>query len=371
MGRESSFTGIAVAYQQQCLTFLKKTSFIFLVIDEQGIIQFISENVDNILYHNAEYWIGKKLADTVTGDGVDTVQDLYNDPTKGMVSICSLSFKNVPYSERFFDGTAIPCKLDQGNGYTLYLHDVTQRKLQEKKLLDENKELDGFISKVSHDLKAPLQSIRGLVNLGSQDRENLVRYLDLVNTNVDKLQDYINQLAHYVRSDTSLRVECIDFRGMIEQVFKSHKFMPNAHKITLKTRLDQKAPVYSNAFTLKLVLNNMISNAIKYHDFDQKKPQINISIKSNSKQYQLYVRDNGTGIAEDRVANIFDRFERASTQPGGSGLGLCIVKNALEKIGGEINVTSKKGIGTEFIVSIPNNAMIDCREPVSPKMADT
>ncbi|MCG8391264.1 MAG: HAMP domain-containing histidine kinase [Cytophagales bacterium] len=371
MGEKINSTNIAATYQQQCFTFLEKTNLIFLVVDEQGVIRFISENVGNVLHHKADYWIGKKITDTVTSNSIPTVEGIQKDQTSTPVSIHSISFKNVPYSERFFDGKAVPCKLDEGDGYTLYLHDVTHLKRQQDRLMIENRALSDFVAKVSHDLKAPLQSIQGLVNLGNQDKENLNRYLGLIHTNVDRLQQYIHQLAQYTRQDASLKLDCIDFQNMIEEVFKSHEYMPNAQRITLKVRLDQKAPVYSNEFMLKLVLNNMISNAIKYHNFDQKRPRINVTVKSNTKEYKLYVRDNGTGIEEDRVPCIFERFERASTQPGGSGLGLYLIKNTLEKIGGEINVKSKKGEGTEFVVSVPNKAMIDCREPLASKVPGT
>lgn len=371
MGEKINSKNIATAYRQQCFTFLEKTNLIFLVIDEEGIIRFISENVGNVLHHKADHWIGKKITDTVTGNSIPTLEGIQKDQTSTPVSIHSISFKNVPYSERFFDGKAIPCKLDKGSGYTLYLHDVTHLKQQEDKLVNENRALDDFVAKVSHDLKSPLQSIQGLINLGDQDKENLGRYLGLIQNNVDRLQQYIDQLAQYTRQDASLKLDCIDFQRMIEEVYKSHEHMPNAQKITLKIRLDQKAPVYSNEFTLKLVLNNMISNAIKYHNFDRKRPMINVTVESNTKEYKLYVRDNGTGIDENRISCIFDRFERACTHTDGSGLGLYFIKTMVEKIGGEIGVKSKKGEGTEFIVAIPNKAMIECREPVASKVPDT
>lgn len=350
---------IAETFRQQYFIFLEKTSTIFLVIDEHGEIQFVSENVNNVLFHKTECWIGRNIVDIITDESKLAFRDIMGNHGTKTFPIHSLAFHATQYSNRFYDGTAIPCKLGHGSGFTVYLHDVTQRKRYEEKLLGVNKELDSFIYKVSHDLRGPLQSIQGLIHLTQQNGDKKNDYLALINTNVIKLQSYINQLMDYSRTDSSLKVECIDFRRMIEETYESLRFMPDADRISLKVKMEQKAPVYSSAFTIKLILTNLISNAIKYHNFQQRKPTICVTVKCGISKLQLHVRDNGVGIDSDRIDHIFNRFERATSRPEGSGLGLYIVKCALEKIKGKVEVSSKPGKGTEFIVSAPNHAMTE------------
>jgi len=98
----------------------------------------------------------------------------------------------------------------------------------------------------------------------------------------------------------------------------------------------------------------LLSNAIKYADLKKEQPYIEIDIQCSILEAQITVRDNGEGIAQDAVTKVFDMFYRASEKGNGSGLGLFIVKEAVQKLKGTIEVKSEEGMGTEFVVRIPN-----------------
>ena len=104
--------------------------------------------------------------------------------------------------------------------------------------------------------------------------------------------------------------------------------------------------VIADAEQMKRVINNIISNSIKY--LDKKKGIINIRIKDVGDFIQVEIEDNGKGIAAKDLPNIFDRFYRTDSSQGGSGIGLSIVRKIIEDHGGRIWATSKEGIGTEI-----------------------
>ncbi len=105
-----------------------------------------------------------------------------------------------------------------------------------------------------------------------------------------------------------------------------------------------------------MVPNNLISNGLKHHNPDQPKPYLQIIAHATATQAVIEVADNGQGIAEEHLDHIFTKFYRVNTKLTGSGFGLYIVKETIEKMGGSIRVKSRLGEGTSFIIVIPNQA---------------
>ena len=103
-----------------------------------------------------------------------------------------------------------------------------------------------------------------------------------------------------------------------------------------------------------MMITNLISNALRYHNKEQDDPYLKIIVKATNKQAEIQVADNGQGIDEKHLEHIFTMFYRANKTPGGSGLGLYIVKEAVEKLGGTIKIESQINVGTKFIIIIPN-----------------
>ncbi len=103
-----------------------------------------------------------------------------------------------------------------------------------------------------------------------------------------------------------------------------------------------------------MVINNLISNALRYHNREQDNPYLKITVNTTHKQAEIHVEDNGQGIDEKHLEHIFTMFYRANKNSGGSGIGLYIVKEAIEKLGGTIKIESQLHVGTRFIIIIPN-----------------
>jgi signal transduction histidine kinase len=106
---------------------------------------------------------------------------------------------------------------------------------------------------------------------------------------------------------------------------------------------------------LNIAINNLISNALRYHNKEQDDPYLKIVVKATDKQAELIVEDNGQGIDEKHLEHIYTMFYRANKTSGGSGIGLYIAKEAIEKLGGTIKIESKINAGTKFTIVIPNH----------------
>jgi len=202
-------------------------------------------------------------------------------------------------------------------------------------------------------MRAPLSSLLGLINLAelSHDPEELTIYLSKMKERVKVMEGFIKEVTDYsrnVRSELSLKKHSL--LKLTEEVLDNLSFSEVAKGIKITLDINPELIVFTDAGRLKVILNNLISNAYKYHRFDIQSPFIAIRAFAGGKGIQIEIEDNGIGIEEEHHKKIFEMFYRASENSEGSGLGLYIVKETLEKIGGTISVSSIKGEGSTFTV---------------------
>ncbi|MEO8760120.1 MAG: hybrid sensor histidine kinase/response regulator [Bacteroidia bacterium] len=231
-------------------------------------------------------------------------------------------------------------------------------KQKNQQLQKVNDELNKFVYSVSHDLRSPLMSILGLVQLSKKEQQSKVteNYFDNIKNCVVKLDTFVvNIIDYYKNSHAEKRNDDIDFKELISHVFDSLKNLDS--NVILESDIDQVENFKSDMFRLEVILKNLISNAIKYQNSNNKTPKVNIKVTSTKQEVTIVVSDNGIGIAADYIKNIFNLFFRigSSSRKEGSGIGLYIVKEAVEKIGATITVQSQPLLGTSFKIVIPFN----------------
>jgi signal transduction histidine kinase len=146
----------------------------------------------------------------------------------------------------------------------------------------------------------------------------------------------------------------INFEDLINESLNNLKYVENAEKIKVNIHSDITFDFYSDASRVGAIINNLLSNGFKYHRFENNNPYINISVSTSGDNATLVVEDNGIGIEEQHIGKIFDMFYRASENSYGSGLGLYILKSAIHKINGKVEVSSILGVGSVFKVVLPN-----------------
>lgn len=234
--------------------------------------------------------------------------------------------------------------------------DITSQKLIEEELKVRNTELDNFVYKVSHDLRAPLSSVLGLVNLAQHPRnqDDPKAYLKIIGEKVNQLDHFISDvLSHSKNLKLEIKNGLIHFDEIVDTAFRNLSYMEGADQIHKKIHITGHG-FYSDPWRVEEIFRNLISNAIKYRKIDNPSHEIKIEIAIEQKEAIISFRDNGIGISKQNLSRVFDMFYRASEQSGGSGLGLYIVKNAVEKLGGRVSVGSEPRLYTLFEIVLPN-----------------
>jgi signal transduction histidine kinase len=228
-------------------------------------------------------------------------------------------------------------------------------------LSKSNAELDRFVYSTSHDLRAPLTSILGLINitLDTQNPTEVKRYLSLMKDRVNALNHLIKDITDYSRNNRlEIKKEKVRLVDLAHEVWESLKFSPDAENIDFQIEIPKDVYIESDKNRLQVIISNLISNAVRYHDFQKQNQYIRLRYQINGRSFYILVEDNGQGIASEYHTKIFDMFFRANEQSKGSGLGLYIVKEALMKLSGSIRLESTVGEGTTFTIELPSRGAL-------------
>jgi PAS domain S-box-containing protein len=248
--------------------------------------------------------------------------------------------------------------------FVVVLADITESKISEKILMEKNRELektnselDSFVYSTSHELRSPLMSVLGLINLLEMESENpeQVRYVQMMKESINKLDQILHDIIDYSQNSRfEVDSEQMFFQPAVERIINNLRYMPGAEKIKFDVQVDDIQPFFSDSRRVEIILNNFISNAIKFHNTAKEVPTIQVKVVTQAEKAFITVKDNGSGISEAHMPRIYDMFFRGTEKSNGSGIGLYIVKEIVEKLQGDIRVQSTEGQGTEFIVELPN-----------------
>ena len=359
------------------------------VIDEAGLIERAIKK-DSIQFSMVRVDTRQQFIDALTGFRPDLVLSDHALPDFNSIEALKLArrhFNNIPFilvtgtvSEEF----AVTCLKQGADDYVLKSNlsrlpsairqsleqreAVFQKQLAEGELRMQNellsqanaelskinKELDNFVYSVSHNLKGPLSSILGVVNLMRFEKNDLSEdYLGMIEQCVSKLDGTLQDILAYSYNARSHIVgEKVDLRKMFFENFQ--KQVPPGMVFQLSYNQTGEQEVMADPYRMNLIVSSLVSNAIKYSDPLKKARTIDLSVK-NEKNLTLELSDNGVGINENVLPKIFEMFYRGNEKSSGSGLGLYIVKETVEKLGGSINVSTIAGEGTTFTITIPMN----------------
>ncbi len=226
-----------------------------------------------------------------------------------------------------------------------------------QELLKANDELNKFVYSISHDLRSPLMSILGIVHLAkiNKDAATELRYFDMIEDCVTRLDIFIKNIIDYYKNSRAEEIrEEIDFKALAENVIDSLRNQDP--KVEFEARVEQESKFFGDLLRLKVILNNLVSNAIKYQNPQATSHFVKIHIMAGADSAKIQVIDNGIGIQQKNIESIFKLFFRTenSQDKDGTGIGLYIVKESVEKIGGSINVISTPMVGSTFELIIPN-----------------
>lgn len=345
-------------YAQRSITILESITDAMLILNHDWQVSYLNKQAEAVLGIPREEMLHKdiwKIYPTV----VDTT--FYHQYYKAFKENTDVHFEE--YFEplnKWFEVHAYP----SSEGLSIYFRSIQERKIAEENLkntLDElkrrNYELDNYVYKVSHDLRAPLSSILGLINLIRLENniDTIRQYVSLIENRINKSDQFIHSVLNHSRIlNSQVQVSKIDFNKIISESYEELMYISHSEKLRMEITVSGDDSFYNDEFRLNIIFKNFISNAIKYMNLQASYSYLRFNISLSEKEAIISIEDNGIGIEETYLEKIFDMFFRATEKSDGSGLGLYIVKQTLERIGGHIHVKSEWGKGTTFTITLRN-----------------
>ncbi len=232
--------------------------------------------------------------------------------------------------------------------------------LKNEELTKLNAELDKFTYSTSHDLRSPISSVLGLIQLArmTDDANEIKSYIGMMEERLASLNKFIKDIADYSRNTrTEIKMEPVALHKTISEIVEQLKFYPGAEKIRVTLKIDPSFLLYTDSTRFQIIFSNLISNSFKYVDKNKEQSFVRVAAEFDGHYYQFRIEDNGVGIADKYLPKIFEMFFQAHEKSEGSGLGLYIVKEAVGKLNGTITAKSKLAVGSLFEVALPNNEL--------------
>jgi two-component system, OmpR family, phosphate regulon sensor histidine kinase PhoR len=324
-----------------------------LVLDSNGVIRLSNRAAIDLFNYNTSA-VGKTLIEVVRNHEISAV-----------VSRLKLVSEVLGYdlrlegsvTSRFLQINALALRDREGNydGAILVFHDLTR--MRELEVVRQE-----FVGNVSHELRTPLSLVKSavetLIDGAKDDPKTLIRFLDIIERNANRLALLIDDLLLLSTLDSGrlqLELQAVGLFGSVKDI--SDDLAANAHKrgARIVNAIDEKLFAKADPNRLRQVLSNLIDNAIKYGK-EEGVVEISASINDTG-LIEVRIKDDGPGIPVEAQPRIFERFFRVdkarSRDQGGTGLGLAIVKHVIQAHGGDVKVESELGRGSTFIFTLP------------------
>lgn len=230
-------------------------------------------------------------------------------------------------------------------------------KTKNKQLRALNRELDNFLYSTAHDLRSPLSSLLGLINLMRYENKDgsLKEYLAMMEKSIHRSEYFISQIVNFSKNKRmKIAPEPIHLDVLIGEIFEQNSFVEGFDRIERRVNINHNHVFYSDKNRITILFNNLISNAIRYADVTKKNSFIEINARISPTEIAIVFGDNGIGIQPEHLDKIFDMFYRADYNSKGTGLGLFIFRETIKRLNGEVRVESQPGVGTNFFLRLPN-----------------
>ncbi|MBX2966726.1 MAG: PAS domain S-box protein [Cyclobacteriaceae bacterium] len=358
---------------QRLALVVNNTTNMVIICDPTSKIEWVNPAFERTTGYTLQEVIGQRPGELLRGPETDPeLSKLMDEQLQRGEDVKNIELINYTKSGKpyWISIEVQPIRDSQGNitQFIAIESDVTERKANQKaleerneELMKANAELDKFVYSASHDLRAPISSLLGLVEVARMEKDlaGIERLLDLKKKSLLRLDQFIKDIVDHSRNmRLQVEVESVHFETLIHSAFEQLQFMDNMERIWRVIDVKQTGTFYSASSRLNIIFNNLLSNAIKYADMNKEHPMLEVRVTADEQKAEIHIIDNGEGIPQQSLPKIFDMFFRASTNGAGSGLGLYIVKEAVNKIQGTIQVNSEPDKGTEFILSIPSMTAI-------------
>lgn len=277
-----------------------------------------------------------------------------------------LVFRFRPGAEFWFGMSFSPVNDDAMNviGVCVSMIDITERKRTDERFKSQfveiennNRELDKLVKVLSHDLRAPLNSVSGLISLAREEKNPLEfgNYLNMMEKSLRKLEAFTNDMIASLKNRGAVVLGELKPHDLVDEIIDELRFAADASGIRFENLIPEDCIALSDPSRLRIIFSNLISNAIRYHDPEKSDKFVRVSCDKTALSVSFSVEDNGLGISEEHQPNIFETYYTIGNVAGSSGLGLSNVRDAVQKLRGKIELNSKLAQGSVFTVILPLN----------------
>ncbi|MGR6087841.1 MAG: sensor histidine kinase [Arcticibacter sp.] len=349
-----------------------KTKSGVIITDRFGNIEWVNESFTKTTGYTLDEVKGRKPKEFLQrGDGSgDEVRQLLSQALakRETVEVTIVNYNK--WGEPYYNQLEITPVFDEDGNHVNFIalqKDISVEMRFQEEMIHKNEELrkinaelDNFVYSISHDLRAPLLSIKGifkLIHMKEKLGEQASKYLKMADESVDRLDGTVQEILDYSRNARlNLQVSEFDLRTLVDQIFDDLRFGTDK-EFMFESSYDGSTIMTSDRYRINTLLKNVISNAVKYRNRTNAQSFVKVHMVRKNGVTTLDVIDNGIGIAPQNVERIFDMFFRASSEVTGTGLGLYICKEIMSRIGGTITVDSELGKGTSMHITIPDLEM--------------
>jgi len=243
--------------------------------------------------------------------------------------------------------------IEEGYKYYVTSSALTLKNLELQKA---NEELDKFAYSVTHDIRGPIVSMMGALEImkDMDDPEQIKGLIEMMQQSVEKVNDLIENVhSYYSLKRGNLNIQEVNVAALLNDIISIQKVNASLNGVEINTDIEQNEAYRNDKTVLQMIINNLLSNAVKYQRNEETNKFVKISAIVKNGLLKIIVEDNGIGIDNQYLNDIFKMFFRATNENLGSGFGLYNVKDAVERLNGEISVTSEANKGSVFTVTIP------------------
>ncbi|MGN1402576.1 MAG: two-component system histidine kinase PnpS [Bacillus sp. (in: firmicutes)] len=339
--------------QERLSTLIENIGSGVLLIDSKGYIMLMNRTFKQIFRVSPASFLFRLYYEAIPYKDVEQLIEEIFITEKSIKRQMRLS---LDIERRHFEvyGAPIISTQDEWKGIVLVFHDITELKKLEKMRQD-------FVANVSHELRTPITSIKGfsetLLDGGLKDEKTLREFLTIILNESDRLQVLITELlelSKIEKSEFALNYTLVDLNNLLTETERMFRRKAEKRSIELAVVLPEMPMlVEGDAYRLKQIFINLMSNALNY---TPPHGSVQVTVRDDKRYVCVEVSDTGIGIDQQEIPRIFERFYRIdrarSRNSGGTGLGLAIVKHLVEAHDGQLEVHSKLGKGTSFIVKL-------------------
>jgi len=332
-----------------------------IVLNSKDEIVYVNERVLELLGHVQGELIGKTIDKLLFSKEMDEESHItIQKRIKTKPEQYELQLRRKSRDSLWVWVSSNPIKADniESLGTILAVADVNSLKIAQNEIVSVNKEMEQLLYRASHDLKGPISSVEGVLNLFRIEKSEdttVQQYTNMIETSVKKLSELIKDLTKVSSiKQGKLNVKIIDFEHLIRSIIATFSFYENYENIDFRVYINCKKEFSTDESLLYTIIQNFVENGIKYSKRYHDNSLVQITVKDTPKGIEIEFLDNGIGIPKTYQKTIFDMFIRASDQAKGSGLGLYIVHNAIKKLQGTIRLESEEHAGSIFTVRLPS-----------------